>query len=331
MIFFCIASSFYFFDMWQANLLSPSRFSSCDGSLQWGWPGFYAEAYFTGETLRGRIDTGERAIAIAIDQKVVHHLPVQTGIQDFHIRIERPGPHTLRIQDCSDQWHSPATLYSLEFPDGEWLPPQKSRPLFFEFIGDSWTAGWGNLNSECQASDCTQSYAALLANHFHADYSLIAAAGQGVAKNYGETPPSAVNLAIQAQLTLPTGPEIWQAHRSADWVFVLAGENDHSFAPWPSAELFTANLRKILYDARQRSPHAKIALICIERPHINPERIRAVHAQEIAAGFSTLLLQCPDFSSDQPLGYLWHPGLEHHRQLARQLAGQLEQLGLNPA
>jgi len=258
-------------------------------------------------------------------------LPVQVGIQDFHIRLDKPGHHTLRIQDRSDQWHSTATLYTLECPEGEWLPPPKPRKLFFEFIGDSWTAGWGNLSAECQASDCTQSYAALLANHFQADYSLIAAAGQGVAKNYGETPPSAVHLAIQAQRTLPTQPEIWQPHRSADWVFVLAGENDHSFAPWPSAELFAANLRKILADARQRSPLAKVALICIDRPHINPERIREAHVQELAAGYSTLLLECPDFSSSLPLGYLWHPGLEHHRQLAHQLMGQLEILGINPA
>jgi len=317
--------------MWQAYCSSPSRYSSCDGALQWGWPGFYIEARFTGGSLQGRIDTGGRAVVIEIDKSEVHPLPLQTGVQDFLIMCRQSGHHTFRIQDSSDQWHSTASLYTLACPDGEWLPPPKPRKLFFEFIGDSWTAGWGNLSTAEQDSDCTRSYAALLARYFQADYSLVAAAGQGVAKNYSETPPSAIHLAIQAQRTLPTRPEIWKPHRSADWVFVLAGENDHSFAPWPSAELFTANLQKILADARQRSPQAKVALICIERPHINPERIRAVHALEIAAGFSTLLLECPDFSSDLPMGYLWHPGLEHHRQLARQLADQLEQLGLSPA
>lgn len=265
---------------------------------------------------------------LLLNGKTLNAIPAANGIQNLAIRLPPCPAHTLRLQDISENWHGVATLYSLEI-DGEWLPPPPPRPLFFEFIGDSWTAGWGNLSAHSLQSDCTQSYAALLASHFEADYSLVAAAGQGIAKNYGEAPGVSVNLAQQANRVLPTQPDIWKPARPADWVFVLAGENDHSFPPYPSAELFQRNLRQILADARTRSPQAQIALICVDRPHPNPERVRAVHAAEQADGFNTLLLECPNFLDDYPLGYLWHPGKEHHRELAAQLAAQLDIQRLN--
>lgn len=307
---------------------SPSRYLKKNNIIQWSWPGFYFEAAFRGTCIFLHMDSAGRSFQLFIDNEQQQIVSRLDGVQPIRLELNSPGPHKLRLQDTSAEWQSIATLYSLEI-DGEWLSPPPPRPLFFEFIGDSWTAGWGNLSAHSLQSDCTQSYAALLAKHFGADYSLVAAAGQGIAKNYGEAPGVSVNLAQQANRALPTQPDIWMPARPADWVFVLAGENDHSFPPYPSAELFQRNLRQILADARVRSPQAQIALICVDRPHPNPERIRAAHAAEQADGFNTLLLECPNFSDNYPLGYLWHPGKEHHRELAAQLAAQLNIQRLN--
>lgn len=306
-------------------LYTPSRHVIDSLGLSWGWPGFYAEWHCQAKNLSLCLDNGGRDTLLLIDGKPALPMPAAQGLKRYEMSLDSSKPHTLRLQDLCAEWHGEATLYSLE-SDGIWLPPPPPRPLLFEFIGDSWTAGWGNLSQNQLLSDCTQSYAALLADMCQADYSLIAAAGQGIAKNYGEEPGTSINLCERSRRTLPNEPSCWVPKRQADWVFVLAGENDYSQKPWPDSNYYTKNLRGILADARIRHPGARIALICVDRPHPNPGRIRAVHAEEKAEGLDTLLLECPDFSPGTPLGYLWHPGQEHHRELARQLATQLEGL-----
>ncbi len=302
---------------------TPSRHQKNSQGISWGWPGFYAQWRCQANTLSLSLDNGERETLLLVDGALALHMPAAQGRKFYDVNLDSGKPHILRLQDLCAEWHGEATLYSLEC-DGIWLPPPPPRPLFFEFIGDSWTAGWGNLSPEQFLSDCTQGYAALLADLCQADYSLVAAAGQGIAKNYGEEPAASINLCERSRRALPNLAAPWVPERVADWVFVLAGENDYSQKPWPDSKCYTRNLQGIINDARIRHPGARIALICVERPHPNPGRIRAVHAQEKAEGLDTLLLECPNFSDAYPLGYLWHPGREHHRELARQLATQLE-------
>jgi len=74
--------------------------------------------------------------------------------------------------------------------DGELLPAMPLRERQLEFIGDSYTCGFGTEESlktdpfKPSTESATLSYASVLARAFGADYVLIAHSGMGVCRNY---------------------------------------------------------------------------------------------------------------------------------------------------
>lgn len=304
----------------------PSRYRQHTNGLQWGWPGFYLECQVHGSEVCIELDAPNRRIALYDNNSLLCELASNIG-KAAPIRLSNCNTHLLRLQDLSDEWHSIASLRKFKcMPGTHWLPAPAPRPKLFEFIGDSWTSGWGNLSATEHVSDCTQAYAALCASMCNADYSLVAAAGQGIVKNFGDTPPSELTLVQQSSRTIPTLDVPWTAVRPADHVFLLAGENDHSFEPWPSASLFSNGVCEILRKAQLRSPHAQLTIVNIERAHVNPARIRNAHRQALETGLKVNLLELPALDESKPWGYCYHPGLAHHRKLAHDLANYLEHL-----
>lgn len=311
--------------MEESALTTSSRHLSHSGHLQWGWPGFYLECQVHGAEISIELEAPGRRIALYDNNSLLCELTTNRITSASSIKLSSRGTHLLRLQDHSDEWSSIATLRHLQcMPGTNWLPAPAPRPLLLEFIGDSWTSGWGNLSATEHLSDCTQAYAALCANICNADYSLVAAAGQGIVKNFGDTPPSELTLVQQSCRTIPTLDSPWIPNRPATHVFFLAGENDHSFEPWPSASLFSNGVCEILRQAQLRSPHAKLTIVNIERPHINPSRIRDAHRHALETGLKVNLLELPALDESKPWGFCFHPGLEHHRELAKALANYIK-------
>ena len=69
------------------------------------------------------------------------------------------------------------------------------RERVIEFVGDSYTCGYGTLSDSAtdpftpETEDCNRTYAAVIARHFGADYWLVAHSGLGVARNYADRVP----------------------------------------------------------------------------------------------------------------------------------------------
>lgn len=73
--------------------------------------------------------------------------------------------------------------------------PKAARDRVLEFVGDSFTCGYGTLSHRAsdpftpETEDCGKSYAGILSRHFGADHWIIAHSGMGVARNYGDNVP----------------------------------------------------------------------------------------------------------------------------------------------
>ncbi|PRW56696.1 endo-1,4-beta- isoform A [Chlorella sorokiniana] len=112
--------------------------------------------------------------------------------------IVSPGPHVLTITKLSEARYGAAWLQSIALPaGGRFLPPPPSPGMLsgrgMLFLGDSFTAGWGNTEGRsCKGADAHNmntllAYSGLTARHFNADAQILAWSGTGLltyAKRY---------------------------------------------------------------------------------------------------------------------------------------------------
>jgi len=290
------------------------------GGILWTWPGIYAEAILKGTGFRLCIRGPGRVLRLSIDQTTQDFGPLSAE----PISIVQDGlsadTHLIRIQMIDPEAHAPCELISCEpLPGGLFLPAPQPRSQHFEFVGDSWTCGFGNRSPDRLDSDCTLAFPALVAKAFQADYALLAISGYGIAKNFGDEPPSPSTLVDR----YPTLHDPLY-YRRANQVVVLAGENDFSFAPEPSDSLFISRYRELLGKIRARHPQASILLLAVTRPHRAAQLTEAVYQLELADQAKDLqILRLPNLNPEFPFGYLAHPGLAHHRLLADTVIGGL--------
>lgn len=297
-----------------------------DGAILWAWPGVYAESIFTGNSLSICYEGPGCAIRIRIDHQMVWEQTLPAGPQHWTWKGAL-GRHVLHIQTTHQDSDLPFTLHSIQCQGPVEAAPVRRRKI--EFVGDSWTCGFGNLSSTDLISDCTQAYAALIAERLQADYSLVAVSGHGIVKNFGETPPSPQSLPIKyarAQSHIAdTTP--WR-ELSANIGVVFACENDFSFPPHPSQAEFIVSYQGLLQQMRSRHPGIQIFLVGIPRSHPGFACVKATFAAEQILQHSDIhWIEVCDLDPAYPLGYLWHPGLEHHRQLAQQISTAISAKG----
>jgi lysophospholipase L1-like esterase len=112
------------------------------------------------------------------------------------------------------------------------LPTRKRQ---IEFIGDSYTVGYGNISSsrECtndelfNATNSQLAFGPLTAKHFNADYQINASSGFGVVRNYNGHSPDK-NLIGLYPFTLHTNNYIYAGNWQPQVIVIGLGTNDFS-------------------------------------------------------------------------------------------------------
>jgi len=293
------------------KLYIPCRYEVLDnGSIGWAWPGGYCKFQAKTRQLTIRISGKGARIRICID-----HEFEDLKIDEAHELIWTSKSlqnvvHFFSIQTIHTDITYPILIHDIQI-DGEWEEMEESKELL-EFVGDSWTVGYGNLHSDSPDGDCTKAWAALLAGLSNSEYRLIAASGHGIAKNYGENPLQNPSLPEKYKWIRPDHSQIATHSLPASKVFVLAGENDFSEKPWPDLQLFQDRAEDLLISIQKNNPAARIFILCVERG-LPAYDLWISLAEKLS--LDTILL--PNLDPSIPLGHQWHPSLEHHKQIAQ--------------
>ena len=156
------------------------------------WPGTYFETAFTGRSAYFRLGQGEVIAHVLADGKVLRTL-VRPPAATYRVDGLAPGAHRLRIEIASEDQDS-ASVFGGFYADrtATALPlPQRRRQI--EFIGDSYTVGYGNQSAtrDCteervwETTDTSAAFGPLLAKRYGADYQVNAISGRGVVRSYG--------------------------------------------------------------------------------------------------------------------------------------------------
>jgi lysophospholipase L1-like esterase len=298
-----------------------------DGALGFGWPGVYFESRFRGTGVRVRFDAPAEHMRLLIDgeEKAIVKRP---GRGELAFDDLAAGEHVVRLEKLTEsQTGGGRFLGFFASDDGAPLPP-RPRARQIEFIGDSFTVGYGNTSAERACSerqvhdttDTQQAFGPLLARRLDADYRINAYSGFGVVRNYGGSSPGLSLPAIYDRLKPDQPGQIERA--DARWrpqiIVVNLGTNDFSTPlkpgeAWRDGDALKAAYRQryvaFVRELRARQPQARFILMGSDLFFAEVERVAAALAGE--ARISTLRFTGLDYG-----GCHSHPSLADDRKLA---------------
>jgi lysophospholipase L1-like esterase len=252
-----------------------------------------------------------------------------------------PGPHTLVVTRETEGQMGTTILGAVEVVGGTLLAPgEQPRPLI-ELVGDSISAGFGDLGADqsCGYSYDTQSFAqtygALAARTLGGEAVGIAMSSHGLYRNLdGST--DMLLPAIYERAVTNDGAAQWTAPLHPDVIVVNLGTNDFNAAADDPSQPFQEAYLAFVRTLRTLHPDALIVaafggmLGDDGPPSLSRLRdsIRAVLAARMLAGDARLAAL--EFPRNGPadLGCAWHPDAHKHAVMADQLVALLRDHGL---
>lgn len=230
--------------------------ASTGGYVSYSWPGVYFEGRFRGTGVGIVLDDSANDYDVQIDGATSATL-VTPGTTTYWVKGLADGVHSVRLVKRTESTGAVGRFGGFTAaPGGAILPAPRARHRRIEFIGDSYTAGYGNVSGtrDCSAnggvehnSDADLSFGALTAKSLGADYQINAYSGRGMVRNYNGGDPGTDFRTYYDRALIDVPGDVWKVPR--DWrpqvVVVGLGINDFSTAinpgePWTPDSLVAA-------------------------------------------------------------------------------------------
>ncbi len=319
------------------NLLFNGRWAHDNGVSRASAPAasitFNAKASAVTVTLEGhsrwRLDRdGKQIDQFEVGSKEQHTTKVQDD-GTFHkyrfIKISESGVPEIKFYGISVQG---------EFGDA----PKKSQRRI-EFIGDSFTVGYGCEGSsaedapEFDKTNASKSYAYLLASGFNADYQVNAFSGRGLVRNYDNIVPDwtlerLYDYTVMGSVTEYAKPERWNFEDFHPQVIVIfVGINDfQGNPPYADKGKFKKAYFNFLTKLRKAHPGVKFLLVSTKVwPNDDlGSTVKSIYDEQVAAGFNDLEYKHV-FTSN--VGLHGHPDTHSQEELASSLRPIIARLG----
>lgn len=301
------------------------------------WPGTYFEARFKGKDIHLRLNDSVNKFNVYVDgQKVA--TPNRPGEGDILLGPFTDTEHTIRAEKLTEAAWTSAQFTGFFVSDpANVLPAPEASPREIEFIGDSYTVGYGNTSrtrdcpgEQVWATTNTQlAFGPLIARHFNADYRINAISGRGVVRNYN----GGEGLHLPQAYAYTVAPQIVE---TADWrpqiIVIGLGTNDfstplHGGEVWTTREDLHSDYEQtyvqFVQTLRAQNPQAFFILMATDQANgeIQSE-VRKVLAALRAAGENRI-----DFIPMNNLtfgGCDWHPTTADDAQVAASLIAFIE-------
>ena len=307
-------------------------------AVSFDWTGTYMRISFSGTELRMRCsDTGRDWLNVWIDREmsaeadsviVLEGDTVVTLYADPR-RHAKPAVHQVIVQKRTEGEQGRLCVKEL-LVRGELLQAEPLKERYIEFVGDSYTCGFGAENSVSSdpftpaTETATKSYAAILARAFDADYVLGAHSGMGVSRNYnskfaGRYMPDRYEQAFDMDTASQWVPGKDGAKPSL--TVVMLGGNDFSTGFVPEYEIFEKHYRQLLTSVKKAYGAEHPVLCCTKKGNRQlAEYVRRVtdncgmERVYFATCFESLY-----HDDDRELGACSHPNYKAHCKMAYNL------------
>lgn len=307
------------------------------GGWQATWPGVHWALRFEGQALAVRLDDPINHWVLEIDGEPRLQIGPAPGERRVWLRGLPAGVHEAMLIKRTESPGRAARVLGFELGGGRVLAPPPAPAQRIEFIGDSFTAGYGNLSTTracpggelAARSDASRAYAVLAARALRSHWRIHARSGSGLLRNWdGGRPADSFATEYARWLQDRDGPP---PPEDAGWraalVVLALGINDFSTPvragePRTGGQLeadFAAAYRALIAEQRQRHGDPLIVLVSSALGHgdrLRPMLARLL-AEQRAAGYDRIHLL--DWGSLSAQGCDAHPDAADHRQMAAAL------------
>ncbi|MFI1989021.1 SGNH/GDSL hydrolase family protein [Actinoplanes sp. NPDC020271] len=203
------------------------------------WPGVYFEGRFRGTSVGLALNDAVNDYDVQIDGGAPTTLVTPGDTTHWITGLSR-GDHTVRlVKRTESPWNRAQFGGLVAGPGGRILAAPAARHRQIEFIGDSWTAGYGDMSSsrDCsgagvltRSSNADQAFGARTAKALRADYQINAWSGIGMVRNYNGSSPGTDYRTYYDRALQAVDESVWK--RPASWhpqvVVIGLGINDFS-------------------------------------------------------------------------------------------------------
>jgi lysophospholipase L1-like esterase len=323
-----------------AKAHTAGRVEITNGSATYSWPGVYFEGRFRGTGVGIVLNDSDNDYDIAIDGATVATLVTPGQVTHWINGLPR-GVHRVRlVKRTESPWATSAFGGFLAAPGGEILAKPEARNRQIEFIGDSYTAGYGDVSNtrDCTADDVNRttnadlSFGALTAQRLNADYQLNAFSGRGVVRNYNGGEPTTNYRTYYDRALLNVDGDVWR--NPGTWrpqlVVVGLGINDFSTAINPGEQWTPDTLLAAYRTAYQafidklRTQYGTRTIIVVSATFVFNAPIFAEVAQQVvqernAQGDSRVRFWYYDSAGLDYGGCHFHPSVHDHQIIADRL------------
>lgn len=296
----------------------------------YSWPAIYFETAFKGDALTIKFDDDQNYFQLIVDNREPTIIK-KPGRLDYQVQNLQAGKHLVRLEKITETQSNTGRFlgfYTSEKSKALATPKRKRR---IEFIGDSFTVGYGNTSpsQECTNDDVyatTHSQLAfgpLVAKHFNADYQINASSGFGIVRNYNGSSPDK-NLIGLYPFTLHNNNYIYADDWQPQVIVVGLGTNDFSTKlnegeRWKTrAELqqdYVNKYTEFVKSLHTQNPKAQFILMASDQT----EGEIATHVAKVIANVKADGLKKIDliiFTGLDYKGCHWHPSTKDDALLA---------------
>ena len=304
-----------------------------DGTVSFDWSGVYARVAFTGGYLALEAgDSGRDYFNVWIDREPTAEpdrvvvIDRDTTLVLFQQKERRPQPHRLVIQKRTEGEQGRAAFKAF-VADGAFLQAEGIKDRFIEFIGDSYTCGYGSENSvredpfRPEDENPSKTYADIVCRFFGADGLRTSHSGQGIDRNYDDA-GRGWHMPQRYLQTFDLAREpLWEFRGPIpDITVIYLGTNDFSTGRQPRYSDFKDGYLRLLESIKSHYG-AHHPILCVAAKHGDDyhDYIRRVVEscglpEVFYAGLPTQI-----HNDEDDLGASWHPNYAGHLKKAYSL------------
>ena len=313
------------------------RTLSSDGSVSFDWSSTYVRLSFQGDQLSLLAsDTRKDYFNVWIDRdmsaqadKVIcisSQDTLLTIVDPQDVKKSKNKQHTVIIQKRTEAEQGRATFCSFS-TNGKFLQAAPVKERLIEFIGDSYTCGYGIENSISrnpytpETQNTSKTYCAVLARYFDADFITVSHSGQGISRNYDDRDKRArwyMPDRYMCTFDMEREPKWTPGDVKPDITMIYLGQNDFSTERQPMRDPFKNNYKRLIKEIKDYYGEDH-PILCVSTK-VDKLLFDFVRECVEECGYRNVyydgMFQAVHLDNDTELGADWHPNWKAHIKLA---------------